>query len=209
MSDTDMDDDSIDIPAPPLSPQPVHQIPSDSSPINEQAAQEAYETAMADYDIYNLTRTFARATKALATYDCRGCLDELETLPSNHQRSAWVMAMVGKAHFELGEYAAVRRYLVLACFDPSTTTLVVVHLILLYLSVLLPSRRSVPLRLSVTWSLIGSGIWKFIQHYCGICNGAFPYPSWLKSCCPSIRDLRKPGSQLAIAFHSRRRRHRR
>lgn len=109
MSDTDMDDDSIDMPAPPISPERPPQTLPDASPSNEQAAQEAYEMAMADFEIYNLTRIFARATKALAIYDCRTCLDELETLPTNHQRSAWVMAMVGKAHFELGEYAAVRR----------------------------------------------------------------------------------------------------
>lgn len=67
----------------------------------------SYEIEMADYTIYNLMRSFASATRALAMYDCRGCLLELEKLPREHQRSAWVMAMVGKAHYELGEYAAV------------------------------------------------------------------------------------------------------
>lgn len=67
-----------------------------------------YEHQMAYYNLYNLTRSFASATRALAMYDCRACLLELEKLPREHQRSAWVMAMVGKAHYELGEYAAVR-----------------------------------------------------------------------------------------------------
>ncbi|PCH38327.1 TPR-like protein [Wolfiporia cocos MD-104 SS10] len=91
-------------------------IPRDSSPgpstwtaAQEQAAQEAYDAEMADHHIYELMRVFARATRAMALYDCRMCLEELEKLPLGHQRSAWVMAMVGKAHYELGEYAAAER----------------------------------------------------------------------------------------------------
>lgn len=71
------------------------------------AAQEAYEIELADYAIYDLVRMCASATRALAIYECRTCLDELEKLPAVHQRSAWTMAMVGKAHYELGEYSAV------------------------------------------------------------------------------------------------------
>jgi anaphase-promoting complex subunit 3 len=71
------------------------------------SADEIYEMQVADHTIYNLMRTFASATRALAMYDCRACLLELEKLPREHQRSAWVMSMVGKAHYELGEYAAV------------------------------------------------------------------------------------------------------
>ncbi|EMD38605.1 hypothetical protein CERSUDRAFT_105193 [Gelatoporia subvermispora B] len=73
------------------------------------AAQEAYEMQLADHHIYELMRMFARAVRAMASYDCRVCLDELENLPSVHKRSAWVMAMVGKAHYELGEYSAAER----------------------------------------------------------------------------------------------------
>lgn len=67
---------------------------------------------LADHAIYSLMRTFASATRALAMYDCRACLEELEKLPPTHQRSAWVMSMVGKAHYELGEYAAVSAHLI-------------------------------------------------------------------------------------------------
>lgn len=42
-------------------------------------------------------------------YECRTCLEALERLPVEHQRSAWVMAMVGKAHYEMGEYYAAER----------------------------------------------------------------------------------------------------
>ena len=73
----------------------------------EQAAQEAYEMELADYHIYGVMRKFASAARAMAYYDCRLCLDELDTLPVQHKRSASVMAMLGKAHYELGQYREV------------------------------------------------------------------------------------------------------
>lgn len=99
------------------SPPPIAESPrADTSPgpsnwtaAQEQAAQEAYDAELADCHIYELMRMFAHATRAMALYDCRACLEELEKLPTAHQRSAWVMAMVGKAHYELGEYAAAER----------------------------------------------------------------------------------------------------
>jgi anaphase-promoting complex subunit 3 len=75
---------------------------------HEQAAQEEYEQELADDYLYEITRRFANATRALSMYDCRKCLDELEELPDCHQHSAWVLAMVGRAHYERLEYAAVR-----------------------------------------------------------------------------------------------------
>jgi len=99
--------------SPPPAPQSPHSHaspgPSSLTAAQERAAQEAYELELADYHIYELMRLFARATRAMALYDCRNCLEELEKLPTTHQRSAWVMAMVGKAHYELGEYAAAER----------------------------------------------------------------------------------------------------
>ena len=43
----------------------------------------------------------------MAFYDCRLCLEELDSLPIQHQRSATVMAMLGKAQYELGQYPEV------------------------------------------------------------------------------------------------------
>ncbi|KAI8998827.1 protein prenylyltransferase [Trametes punicea] len=91
--------------------------PSETSPLSpgawtaeqERAAEEAYQTELAEYQIYDVMRRFASATRAMALYDCRLCLDELEKLPPQHQRSASVMAMVGKAHYELGQYPAAER----------------------------------------------------------------------------------------------------
>ncbi|KAI0781142.1 protein prenylyltransferase [Trametes elegans] len=75
----------------------------------ERAAEEAYQIELADYQIYDVMRKFASATRAMALYDCRLCLEELEKLPPQHQRSASVMAMLGKAHYELGQYPAAER----------------------------------------------------------------------------------------------------
>ncbi|KAF9227878.1 TPR-like protein [Gyrodon lividus] len=83
--------------------------PSNWTPAHEQAAQEAYEREMADYYIYDLMRRFARATRALSVYDCYSCLMELEHIPSTHQQSSWVLAMVGRAHYERLEYASAER----------------------------------------------------------------------------------------------------
>ena len=82
--------------------------PSTWTATHEQAAQEEYEAELADHYLYNLTRKFASATRALAMYDCQRCLDELDELPHAHQLSSWVLAMVGRAHYEKSDYASVR-----------------------------------------------------------------------------------------------------
>lgn len=71
-------------------------------------AQEIYESELAEYYIYDLIRRFATATRALARYDCRKCLHELSQLPKPHQNTQWVLAMVGRAHFEQQDYSSVR-----------------------------------------------------------------------------------------------------
>lgn len=81
--------------------------PSLVSPTKIEHSDEAYERALAEHRIYTLTRSFAIATKLLAAYDCQECLYVLEELVPNQQRSAWVMAMVGRAHYELGQYGSV------------------------------------------------------------------------------------------------------
>lgn len=99
------------------SPPPIaHSTPSDASGAHdnwtadhEQAAQEAYEIEAADHYIYELMRVFASATKALALFDCAKCISVLDTLPHVHQRSAGVLAMVGRAHYERQEYPAAER----------------------------------------------------------------------------------------------------
>ena len=81
--------------------------PSTWTSAQEQAAQEEYENEQAEQYIYELVRRFARAARALATYDCRKCLDELEQLPHAHQNSCTVIAMLGRAHYERQDFASV------------------------------------------------------------------------------------------------------
>lgn len=111
-SDSEMDEDVPVPPQPPLvasTPQSPLGAPPPGARTEalDQAARETHQQEMAEWVIYDLMRMCASAARALALYDCKGCLEELEKLPRNHQRSAWVMAMVGKAHYELSEYSAV------------------------------------------------------------------------------------------------------
>lgn len=86
----------------------VSPSPSNWTSAQEQLAQEEYENDLAEQYIYDLVRRFARATRALALYDCQRCLEELEQLPHVQQNSPWVIAIVGKAHYERQDYASVR-----------------------------------------------------------------------------------------------------
>jgi hypothetical protein len=93
---------------------PAHSPRSEASPspsnwtsTHEQAAQEAYELELAEQYLYDLVRRFASATRALSLYDSPKCLAELEQLPYVHQTTPWVLAMIGRAHYEQLEYAHV------------------------------------------------------------------------------------------------------
>ncbi|KAG1754442.1 hypothetical protein EDB19DRAFT_1902589 [Suillus lakei] len=90
-------------------PSETSPAPSNWTAANELAAQEAYDSEMADQYIYDLLRRFARATRALSKYDCYSCLMELDQIPLAHQQSSWVLAMVGRAHYERLEYASAER----------------------------------------------------------------------------------------------------
>ncbi|KAF7304666.1 TPR-REGION domain-containing protein [Mycena kentingensis (nom. inval.)] len=113
--ESDMEDDfqAAYSPSPPANTQSPR---SDRSPspnqwtaAHEQAAQEAYEWELADYEIYHLVRQFACAAKMLSIYDAPGCLSELEKLPDVQQRTPLVLSMVGKAHYEQLQYSNAER----------------------------------------------------------------------------------------------------
>lgn len=90
-------------------PSETSSAPSNWTAAHELAAQEVYDSEMADQYIYDLLRRFARATRALSKYDCYSCLMELDQIPLAHQQSSWVLAMVGRAHYERLEYAPAER----------------------------------------------------------------------------------------------------
>ncbi|KAI0670581.1 protein prenylyltransferase [Trametes maxima] len=99
----------------------------------ERAAEEAFQVELAEYQIYDVMRRFASAARAMALYDCRLCLEELEALPPQHQRSASVMAMAGKAHYELGQYPeAERAFEAVRALEPYRTSDMEVYSTLLW-----------------------------------------------------------------------------
>lgn len=51
-----------------------------------------------------LVITLARAYQMLCLYFCRACIDELQTLPERHFRSALVSQWIGKAYYEMNQY---------------------------------------------------------------------------------------------------------
>ena len=116
-TESEMDEDSTAFGDPAISPSPPpipHSPRSESSPLpplwtpaQEQAALDTYHCALADNYIYDLMRLFASAVRALAMYDCDACLEELDQLPEAHQRSSSVMAMVGRARYEMADYMKV------------------------------------------------------------------------------------------------------
>ncbi|KAH9057154.1 TPR-like protein [Lactarius deliciosus] len=154
------------------SPRSATQSPrSDTSPApsnwtasQEQAAQEAYEVELADQYIYDLMRLFASATRALAMYNTSLCMEELDKLPHVHQRSPYVMAMVGKAHYERTDYtSAERAFQAVRALDPYRLWDMEVYSTLLWhlqrtvqLSFLAQELLSIEPRSSQAWIAIGN-----------------------------------------------------
>ena len=77
---------------------------------------------IAECVVYNTMRSCARAFRAFSSYDLQKCLDELEGLDAVQQRTPWVMALVGRAEYEKGDYAAVRSCVPFVCLFVSNTS---------------------------------------------------------------------------------------
>lgn len=156
-------------PSPPLA---AHSPRSESTPLwtpaQEQAALDAYNCALADNYIYDLMRLFASAVRALGMFDCHACLEELDQLPEVHQRSSTVMAMVGRARYEMADYMKASG---LHLFPPMFVA-----------NLRVPPRRNDSFTLLGLWTRIAFGIWKSILLLFGICNGMCNCLSLLRSC---------------------------
>ncbi|KAJ7219122.1 hypothetical protein GGX14DRAFT_434695 [Mycena pura] len=168
--ESDMDDDfqAAYSPSPPSN---AHSPRSETSPspsnwtsAHEQAAQEAYEWELADQYLYDLVRHFASATRALSHYDSPKCLAELEKLPYVHQTTPWVLAMIGRAHYEQLEYAnAERAFKTLRSLQPYRLLDMEVYSTLLWhlqrnveLSFLAQELLSIDPRSSQAWIAVGN-----------------------------------------------------
>ncbi|KAK7014999.1 TPR-like protein [Favolaschia claudopus] len=170
--ESDMDEDYQAQAAYSPSPPPVAHSPrSETSPSpsnwtssHEQAAQEAYEWDLAENYLYDLVRRFATATRAMSRYDSPACLAELERLPYVHQTTPWVLAMIGRAHYEQLEYAnAERAFKTLRSLQPYRLLDMEVYSTLLWhlqrnveLSFLAQELLSIDPRSSQAWIAVGN-----------------------------------------------------
>ena len=105
--DSEMDDEGLVFDESNPAPAPPSRTRSpDDTFTRPQSDDHAME--MAECVVYNTMRSCARAFRAFASYDLQKCLDELDGLDAVQQRTPWVMALVGRAEYEKGDYAAVR-----------------------------------------------------------------------------------------------------
>ncbi|KAJ6546518.1 hypothetical protein DFH09DRAFT_1507211 [Mycena vulgaris] len=168
--ESDMDED-FQAAYSPSPPSIAHSPRSETSPspsnwtsTHEQAAQEAYEWELAEQYLYDLVRHFASATRALSLYDSAKCLAELEKLPYVHQTTPWVLAMIGRAHYEQLEYAnAERAFTTLRSLQPYRLLDMEVYSTLLWhlqrnveLSFLAQELLSIDPRSSQAWIAVGN-----------------------------------------------------
>jgi anaphase-promoting complex subunit 3 len=57
-----------------------------------------------------LFRHLGEAYLSLSHFQCEKAINTFETIDSNHQNTAWVIGSMGKAYFEMGEYAKAKRF---------------------------------------------------------------------------------------------------
>jgi len=75
----------------------------------EEQAQQAFEQSVAQYYIYNLTRTFALAVLHLSTFSSTLCLSTLSVLPPSHQSTSLSLSLIARAHYEVQDYRSSER----------------------------------------------------------------------------------------------------
>ncbi|XP_037292109.2 cell division cycle protein 27 isoform X2 [Rhipicephalus microplus] len=69
--------------------------------------------------LMQLLQDLGKARLYLGQYKCRQAIETLEALPPHQYSTGWVLAALGRAHFELGEYdKAVRAFETLRSIEP-------------------------------------------------------------------------------------------
>lgn len=69
--------------------------------------------------LMQLLQDLGKARLYLGQYKCRQAIETLEALPSHQYSTGWVLAALGRAHFELGEYdKAARAFETLRSIEP-------------------------------------------------------------------------------------------
>lgn len=157
--------DIVYSPSPP--PGSHHSEQSPPRPSHDQLSQQRFEEDQAEFYIYDLLRRFARAVRALAHYQCQMCIDELNELSPRHQQSAYVLGLVGRAHYEKLDYASVH----------SPQQLQLCNALIEFCS----HRRNVLSKVSGHWTHTGCGTWRFTLLFYGIYNAAWSCHFWPKN----------------------------
>lgn len=60
--------------------------------------------------LMSLFRDMGAAYQQLAQYNCRRAIDLLTALPTQHYRTGWVLAHIGKAYFEMNDYHQAAKF---------------------------------------------------------------------------------------------------
>jgi len=72
---------------------------------------EAAKLQKASVDgVLGLLKQIGTAYQRMAQFNCAAAVKLLNELPARHARSTWVLALLGKCHFELAEYRESARY---------------------------------------------------------------------------------------------------
>lgn len=74
----------------------------DDAAMNNYVSDACYAASRRYVD--DLVMTLARAYQMLCLYCCRACIDQLQSLPPQHYRSALVSQWIGRAYYEMNEY---------------------------------------------------------------------------------------------------------
>ena len=94
--------DALHMPRTPLEAAEALKSSAQGSQMIERIAVEE-----ADAYILELVRLFAKAVQNLARFQCQAAVEDLEALPTEQQRSATVMTLLGRSYFERMDYAKV------------------------------------------------------------------------------------------------------
>ena len=80
-----------------MSPFPTHKTPVAGSSHNQAASHQL--------ELLRLLNSFGSIYQKLSMYMCREALKMLERLPTSQYASGWAQQQIGRAHFEMADYA--------------------------------------------------------------------------------------------------------
>ncbi|KAF4457637.1 hypothetical protein F53441_455 [Fusarium austroafricanum] len=87
-------------PPPPPPPPPVHK----TSELDAQRLEEGLRW------IFDLTKKLANGYYSLSQFQCTESLQHFQSLPMSHQSTPWVLAQMGRAHYEQASYAEAEKF---------------------------------------------------------------------------------------------------